>query len=419
MTVRTTTLENGLRVVSDSMDNVETVSTGIWVDVGARYETPEINGVSHFLEHMAFKGTERRTAREIVEEIEDVGGNLNAYTSRETTVYHAKVLKEDFPLAVDIIGDIAQNPIFDVDELERERGVILQEINQSNDTPDDVVFDYFQETAYPRQALGRPVLGTTDLVRGMSRDALVNYMQTNYTGSRMVLSAAGRLDHDEFVKLAENAFGGLKKGNGATLETAQYAGGDFRKERELEQAHILLGFDGVNYNDDDFYTASVLSTLLGGGMSSRLFQEIREKHGLVYSIYSFMSCYSDGGLFAVYAGSGGEESSKVIPLVCDEMRRVCDDVTEHEVLRTGTQLKASILMSLESSMSRCEQLARQISVFGRPLSVAEVVEKIEAVDVEAVKKVAQKIVSSTPTLTALGPVSDLEDYEKTASRLAV
>ena len=310
MTVRTTTLDNGLRIVSDSMDNVETVSTGIWVDVGTRYETPEINGVSHFLEHMAFKGTERRTAREIVEEIEDVGGNLNAYTSRETTVYHAKVLKEDMPLAVDIIGDIAQNPTFDVDELERERGVILQEINQSNDTPDDVVFDYFQETAYPEQAVGRPVLGSTELVRDMSRETLMNYMQTNYTGSRMVLSAAGRLDHDTFVKLAEDAFGGLNKGNGADLETASYAGGDFRKERDLEQAHLLLGFDGISYNDDDFYTASVLSTLLGGGMSSRLFQEIREKHGLVYSIYSFLSCYSDGGLFGVYAGSGGEESSR-------------------------------------------------------------------------------------------------------------
>jgi predicted Zn-dependent peptidase len=419
MTVRTTTLDNGLRIVSDSMNHVETVSTGIWVDVGTRYETPEINGVSHFLEHMAFKGTERRTAREIVEEIEDVGGNLNAYTSRETTVYHAKVLKEDFPLAVDIIGDIAQNPTFDVDELERERGVILQEINQSNDTPDDVVFDYFQETAYPKQAVGRPVLGTTELIRDMSRETLMGYMKTNYTGSRMVLSAAGRLDHDTFVKLAEDAFGGLKKGNDANLETASYAGGDFRKERDLEQAHLLLGFNGMSYNDDDFYTASVLSTLLGGGMSSRLFQEIREKHGLVYSIYSFLSCYSDGGLFGVYAGSGGEESSRVMPLVCDEMRRVCDDVTDHEVQRTRSQLKASILMSLESTMSRCEQMARQIAVFGRPLSVEEVVAKIEAVDVEAVKKVAQRIVSSTPTLTALGPVSNLETYEETVGRLAV
>jgi predicted Zn-dependent peptidase len=419
MTVQTTTLANGLQVVSDSMENVETVSTGIWVDVGTRYETPDINGVSHFLEHMAFKGTERRTAREIVEEIEDVGGNLNAYTSRETTVYHAKVLKEDLPLAVDIISDIAQNPTFDVDELERERGVILQEINQSNDTPDDVVFDYFQETAYPNQALGRPVLGTTNLVSNMSRESLMNYMKTNYTGTRMVFSAAGNLEHDKFVKMAEEAFDGLKKGTEANIEAAHYTGGDFRKERELEQTHILLGFDGVNYNDNDFYTASVLSTLLGGGMSSRLFQEIRENHGLVYSIYSFLSCYSDGGMFGIYAGSSGEESTKVIPLICEEMRKACDDITTREVERTRTQLKASILMSLESTMSRCEQLARQIAVFGRPLSISEVVEKIEAVDVEAVKKVAQRIVSSTPTVTALGPVSGLESYEETVSRMVV
>ena len=285
MTIQTTTLENGLRVVSDPMATVESVSLGVWVGVGARYEKPEMNGVSHLLEHMAFKGTHRRSALAIAEEIEAVGGHINAYTTRESTAYYVRVLKEDVPLGVDLIADILQHSTMEKEELERERTVILQEIHQANDTPDDVVFDNFQAAAYPDQPLGRQVLGDADIVGSMDRDTIIEYMNGHYNARTMVLAAAGRVDHDELVSLARDTFSELPQGEEANREAALYTGGESIIERELEQAHLLLGFEGVGYQDPDFYTVAVLSTLFGGGMSSRLFQEIREKRGLVYSIY--------------------------------------------------------------------------------------------------------------------------------------
>ena len=417
MSVRTSTLDNGLRVVSDPMETVETVSVGVWIDGGSRYETPENNGVTHLLEHMAFKGTERRSAKDIAEEIEAVGGHINAYTSRENTAYYVKALKEDLELATDIIADILQNPLMDAQELETERAVIIQEINHSNDTPDDLVFDLFQKTAFPDQPLGRPVLGSPEVVGRLQRQDVIDYMNAHYTAPRMVLSASGRVDHERLLELGESLFSGIPAGNGPSHEKARYDGGDFREGRDLEQAHVLLGFEGVGYEDPDFYAASVLSTLFGGGMSSRLFQEIREKHGLVYSIYSFLSCYTDGGVFGIYAGTGEAEASRLIPLLCQETRKIRDDVVEDEVARARAQLKSSILMSLESTSSRCEQLARQMMVFGRPLPIDEVISNIEAVDVNHVKRAAQRLTSSLPTFTALGPVSQIENFERVSERL--
>lgn len=416
MTVRLTTLENGLRVATDTMDTVETVTLGAWVEAGSRDEPAELNGISHFLEHMVFKGTERRTARAIAEEIEAVGGHINAYTSRENTAFYAKVLKEDVGLAVDLVSDIMMHATMDPTELEREKSVICQEIHQAHDTPDDVVFDLFQEKAFPEQPLGRPVLGTEDVVRSLSRDDIQKYLRVGYTAQDTVFCAAGRVDHDELVNMIGDAFGGLSTNHRNGREHASYLGGDHLLARDLEQLHLVLGFDGIGYKDDDFYAASVFSTLFGGGMSSRLFQEIREDRGLVYSIYSFISCYEDAGLFGIYAGTSADETAELIPVIAAEAAKVIDHIDEDEITRARTQLKASILMARESTSSRVEQLARQVMLFGRHLPVDEIVAKVDAVDNAVVKSVAARLFSGTPTLTAVGPIAEMEPFDDLVAR---
>ncbi|WP_377809758.1 pitrilysin family protein [Azospirillum sp. A29] len=416
--IRVTTLPNGLRVATDTMPDVQSVSLGCWVGVGTRNEAASVNGVAHLVEHMLFKGTSRRSAFRISEEIENVGGQLNAYTTREQTAYYAKVLHEDAPLALDILSDMIQHSTLDAEELVRERTVVLQEIGQSADTPDDIIFDHFQSTAYPGQAIGRPVLGSAEIVGALPREALVDYIAGHYGAPGMVLSAAGRIEHDRMVDLAFKAFGDLPSGAPPKPETASYTGGDFREDRDLEQMHLVLGFDGVGVHDPDFYAHSVLSTLLGGGMSSRLFQEVREKRGLVYSIYTFTGGYHDGGLFGVYAGTGEDEVAELVPVVCDEIAKVGADVTEDEVARARAQLKAGTLMALESTMSRCEQLGQQMLIYDRPVPVEEIVAKIDGVDRESVVKAASRLRASRPTVAALGPIAKLESYDRIAERLA-
>ena len=417
MTVQVTRLDNGLTVATDRLDSVETASLGAWVGVGTRHEPAEINGVAHLIEHMAFKGTERRSARDIAEEIEAVGGHLNAYTGRESTAFYAKVLAEDTPLALDLIADILQNPVFDPEELARERAVVLQEIGQAIDTPDDAVFDQFQATAYPDQALGRPVLGCPEIVAGLGRDSLRGYMTRHYGAGQMVISASGKVDHTAFVEQAAVAFDRLPAGAAASREPASYLGGESRQPRDLEQVHLLIGFDALGYLDPDYYALMVLSTLFGGGMSSRLFQEIREKRGLVYSIYSFVSAYADGGLFGIYAGTGESEAAELLPVVCDQVTQLARDIAPREVDRAKTQLKASVLMSRESASARCEQLAQQLLTFGRPIPEAEMLEKIAAVDAAALGGLAARLVASRPCFAALGPLGRTESYEQLAGRL--
>jgi len=403
MSVRISELPGGLRVVSDSMDRVETVSLGAWVEVGTRDEAPAVNGISHLLEHMAFKGTERRSARQIAEEIENVGGHLNAYTAREQTAYYAKVLKGDAPLAVEMIADILQHSVMDEDELAREQDVIVQEINQSHDTPDDVVFDYFQETAFPDQAIGRPVLGTADLVRSMTPDTLLGYMAGHYSAPRIIFSAAGNIDHDRLVGMVEDAFDALPETTNAAREPVRYVGGEFRQTRDLEQAHVLIGMEGVAFTDEGFHATTMFSVLLGGGMSSRLFQEVREKRGLAYAIYSYLQCYSDGGLFGVYAGTGKDDVDGLIPLIFDEIEKLRHAIPEEEIARARAQIKAGILMSLESTSSRCEQLARQTMIFDHPLPIDEIIAEVDAVDEAALCRVAERLLAGPRTLATLGP----------------
>jgi predicted Zn-dependent peptidase len=412
-----TTLANGMRVITERMDAVESVSLGVWVHVGTRHERKVVNGISHMLEHMAFKGTERRSARAIAEEIEAVGGHLNAYTSREFTAYFASVLAGDEALAVDIIADILQHSVFDEGELARERTVILQEIGQANDTPDDIVFDFFQETAFPDQPVGRPVLGTAERVQKISRSQLAEYMREHYSGARMVFAAAGKLDHDRIVRMVEKAFAGLGAGGQSKPAAARYAGGDFREERDLEQVHFVLGFEGVRYEDPANYALSVMSTLLGGGMSSRLFQEIREKRGLVYSVYSFNAAYTDTGILGVYAGTGAGEVAELVPVLCDELKKVTAKIEEDELKRARAQIRAGLLMSLESTSARAEQLARQLLVFGRPIPPEEINEHILAVDAKAARAVAERCLATRPTVAALGPIEKVEAFEAIAARL--
>ena len=417
MSVKVTTLANGLRVVTDYMSTVETVSVGAWVAVGTRHEQPKLNGISHLLEHLAFKGTKKRTAFSIAEEIEAVGGQLNAYTSRENTAYYAKVLKEDVALAIDIISDILQNSTIEPSELERECEVVIQEINQSHDTPDDIIFDHFQETAYPNQSIGRPVLGEESLIKSINRDTLLDYMKVQYSASKIIVAAAGNVKHDYLVELAERAFCDLPRDSTTKTEPSKYQGGDYREIRNLEQVHVVMGLDGVSYKDPDYYPISVLSTLLGGGMSSRLFQEVREKRGLVYSIYSFASSFEDGGIFGIYAGTSRDEVRELLPIICSELQKLTDRIDDSEVARARSQLKASTLMALESTTSRSEQVARQLQIFDRIVPVEEVIKNIEKVDPAALKNIITRLLESELTFAALGPIQNVEEFNTIKKRL--
>ncbi|PPQ34284.1 M16 family metallopeptidase [Rhodopila globiformis] len=416
--IQVTRLPSGLTVVTERMDRVETVSIGAYVATGSRNETTEENGVSHFLEHMAFKGTASRSAAAIAEEVEAVGGHINAYTAREQTAYYVKLLKEDTALGCDIIGDILTHSSFEPEELERERSVILQEIGQANDTPDDIIFDYFQATAYPNQSLGRAVLGSAEVIRGMGRSVLTGYMGRNYSHGNIVVAATGKLEHGAILDLVQKHFGDLPSGAATPFEAATYTGGEFREDRDLDQVHLLLGFPSVGYGDPDYYTTLLLSTLLGGGMSSRLFQEIREKRGLVYSIYSFTAPFKDGGLFGIYAGTGESEAAELTPVVLEELAKVQDGVSEAELARARAQVKASLLMSQESTGSRCEQLARQIQTFGRVVSTAEVLGKINAVTEADIRRMAARHFRAAPTLATVGPSENVPGLETIVERLA-
>ena len=416
--IRVTRLPSGLTVVTERMERVETVSFGAYVASGTRNESAAENGVSHFLEHMAFKGTERRSAAAIAEEIEAVGGHINAYTAREQTAFYVKVLKEDTALGADIIGDILTHSTFDPEELERERGVIVQEIGQARDTPDDIVFDHFQEIAYPSQPMGRPTLGTEEGIRGMPRTTLTEYMRRHYTTANTTIAAAGNLRHEQILDLVQSHFADLPTLAVAAPDPGVYRGGEFREARDLDQVHIVLGFPSVAYADPDFYPVMMLSTLLGGGMSSRLFQEVREKRGLVYSVYSFTAPAMDGGLFGIYAGTGESEAAELVPVTLDELHKVQRDVNEAELARARAQVKAGLLMSLESTGSRCEQLARQIQVFGRVIPTAETVSRIAAVTVGDVQRAAAKLFRAAPTLAALGPAERVPALPAIIDRLA-
>jgi predicted Zn-dependent peptidase len=402
MSAQTTRLANGLRVVSHHMPYLETVSLGVWVAAGARHEQASEHGISHLLEHMAFKGTQRRSATDIAEEIEAVGGELNAATSLETTAYFARILKADIPIALDILADILQAPRYAQDELEREREVILQEIAATRDSPDEIAYELLQDAAFPSQAIGRPILGTTESVTRFSGDDLRQFLAANYGASRMVLSAAGSVDHDELVRHAEAQFGRLNGGLGGRFEPARYVGGTRTSAKPFEQSHLVMAFAGPSYRARDFYTAQVFSGLFGGGMSSRLFQEVRERRGLCYAIYSSCWALADTGLFGIHAATGPEMMSKLIEVVGEQlMGAAAETPADAELVRAKAQLKAGLLMGLESSSARAEQMARQLLLFDRLMEPPELIERIDAVTAEAVRALAANLVGGSPPSVAV------------------
>jgi predicted Zn-dependent peptidase len=418
MTVELTRLASGLSVVTDRMPHLESASLGVWIGSGSRDEADDEHGISHLLEHMAFKGTKRRNARQIAEEIEAVGGDLNAATSVESTAYYARVLKADVPLALDVLADILSNPTFDPEELRREQNVIVQEIGASEDAPDDLVFERLQETAFPNQPVGRSILGTRETVRSFNPKRLRVYLARQYRAPDMIVAAAGAVEHAAIVAEVEARFAGFAGPAAATPQPAHFHGGTRVEPRDLEQVHIALALQGLPVGDEQLYSLQVFTSVLGGGMSSRLFQEVREKRGLCYTINAFHMPYSDTGLFALYAGTDEADAPELMRVVIDQIGNATETVNEAEIARAKTQLKAGLLMALESSEARIGQLGRQMLAYGRPIPLDEIVGKVDAVTVDSARSAGCLLTQRTPpAIAALGPGSGLESTAAIAESL--
>jgi predicted Zn-dependent peptidase len=418
MSVEVTRLPSGLTVVTDAMAHLQTSALGVWVGSGSRYEAADEHGISHLLEHMAFKGTSRRTAREIAETIEAVGGDLNAGTGIETTAYYARVLKADVPLALDVLSDIITDPAFDPEELTREQNVIIQEIGAVEDAPDDLVFDHLQATAFPDQAVGRSILGTPATVRALNGRRLRAYLARTYRAPDMVVAAAGALDHGAVVAEVERHFAKVNGSAAPRPQPARYGGGNRIEVRDLEQVHVAMALEGLSQGDRDLYSLHVFTHALGGGMSSRLFQEVREVRGLCYAIYAFHSPYADTGLFSLYAGTDAVDAPELMRVVIGQIEDAAASLNEAEVARAKAQMKAGTLMALESSTARAEQLARQMIYYGRPLPIEEIVAKVEAVTVESARRAGSALIGrGRPALALLGRGRGLESVASIAETL--
>lgn len=411
--VQVNRLSNGLTVATQKMPQMSSVALGVWIKSGSRDEAEDQHGIAHLLEHMAFKGTGSRDAMKIASDIENVGGEINAATSVETTSYHARVLGEHVSLAIDILGDILTDSKFDPAELEREKHVILQEIGAAHDTPDDIVFDRFAETAFRHQPIGRPILGTPETVARFTSRDLHSYMGSHYGSERMTFVAAGNIDHDQVLREVESKFGKIKPGaKSGTKSYAHYVGGDYRENRELLDAHFVLGFEGQAYHVRDFYSSQLLSAILGGSMSSRLFQEVRERRGLCYSVYSFHWGFSDTGIFGVHAATGKEDIEELIPVILNELVKASDTIGEDELNRAKAQYRAGLLMSNESPDSRASQIARQILLYGRPILQEELLDRLAAITTERLTDLAGRLFTeSPPTVAGLGPIGSLMPYD--------
>lgn len=416
--VKVTTLDNGLVVATDTVETVKTVSIGLWNRIGSRYEDKTNNGVAHFLEHMVFKGTKTRSALDIAQQIENVGGYLNAYTGNEMTAYYARVMQEDAALGLDIISDLLLNPTLPQDELEKERGVILQEIGMYMDDPQSLVGLNAQRIAYGDHPLGWSILGPEKLIETMPRDTLQNFIDTYYAPNNMVLSASGAVNHERVVDQAQKIFGHLKPKAKQSFLSAKYEGGDHRQQKDLEQTNMILAFDGLNYHDPDYYVMAVLSVIMGDGMSSRLFQEIREKRGLVYSVGTFIDAYADAGLFGVHAGTGPQSMAELMPVLCDSLITAAGTFTDEELSRAKAQFRAQNLMALEGTFRRADRLAQNIIKYGRPVALDDTLAKIDAVTKTDLDRIARRIFNSTPTFATVGPQAAVESYEQIEKRLA-
>ncbi|MDN2566827.1 insulinase family protein [Aquibium sp. A9E412] len=420
MGVEVSRLSNGLTVATETLPHIESVALGIWVKSGSRNERDDEHGIAHLLEHMAFKGTGKRSAWQIATDIEDVGGEINAATSVETTAFFARVLRDDVPLAIDILADILTDSKFDPSELEREQHVILQEIGAAHDTPDDIVFDHFTETAFRHQAIGRSILGTPQTVESFTSDQLRGFLERQYGADRMVVVAAGGVDHERFVREVEQRLGSFRsKSSGALPQYSHYVGGDFREHRDLMDAQIVLGFEGRAYHVRDFYASQILSMILGGGMSSRLFQEVRERRGLCYSVYAFHWGFSDSGIFGIHAATGESDIAELVPVILSELQKAGERIGQDELDRARAQYRAGLMMSRENPASRASQIARQMLLYGRPIEIEELMERLSALSVGRLTDLSERLFTSKPTVAAVGPVGTLPAFEQISDTLSV
>lgn len=398
-----TTLPSGLTVVSDPMGHVDTVGVGVWVATGTRSEHDGEHGIAHFLEHMAFKGTARRSAREISEAIETVGGEINAATSVETTAYHARMLAEDLPLALDILADILTEPRFDATDVERERNVILQEIGAAEDVPEDRAFDALPEAAFRGQPVGRRILGTRDSIGTVTASNLRDFFARHYTAGAMTIAAAGAVDHDRLVEAVQRAFEPVPVRAAPPPPNARYTGGVSAEDADSSECQWILGFEGRAATDPMATAAHVAATVMGGGLSSRLFQALREERGLVYDTSAFHWAFADLGLFAIHFATGADDLEESAAIVLDELESAIRDVSEEELARAKAQIRAGLLMSRESVSSRMGQAARHAIVFGRQLTKEERIAEIERVTSADVRQLLAAMAATAPTLVAVGP----------------
>ena len=397
-------LDNGVTIIGERIPHFRSVSIGLWVASGSQYEQPAENGVSHFIEHMLFKGTQRRSARDIAEEMDAVGGALNAFTSKECTCFYAKVTDDELPLAVDILSDLALRPVFDAGELEKERGVVLEEIAMVEDTPEDLVHDLLSEAQYTG-SLSRPILGTADLIRGYGRDALQGYWARHYTPENMVVAIAGNYDWDAFVSLVQRYFTpfAAARGDARAAQAQAFTPGRLAREKDTEQTHICLGFPGVPSDSDDLYALSVLGNALGGGMSSRLFQRIREELGLAYSVYTYSSSYQGLGSFCVYAGTTPDNAPTVLSELQSQLDLLLrDGLTDKEFRSAKAQLRGGFLLGLESSGGRMQALGRGHLLMGHVRTPEETLSRIEAVTPDAVMELARRLLGQKGSAAIVG-----------------
>ncbi len=405
---RKDTLSNGIRVVSETLPKSRSVSIGVWVKVGSRHEPPEIGGISHFIEHLFFKGTQKRTAKDIAIEMDSIGGEMNAFTSQETTTYYAKVVDEHLPVAIDILSDILLGSKFDPVEMEKERKVILEEIKGVEDTPDDYIHELFTSTVWPDNPLGSPILGTKDTIKSLKHGNIITYIDNYYSPKEIVISVAGNFEHARLIELLNMSFGRLSRAGIPKKEgTPAFTRAVSVKKKQLEQVQLCIGCKGLNYTHEDRYVISALNTVLGNSMSSRLFQEIREQNALAYSIYSYVMSYRDTGLLTVYAGTDPSNALEVARLVLKEFGKIKEEgITPAEETRVKNQIKGSLVLSLESSNSHMSRIARQEIYYGKYLSMDDIIKGVEKVTAGQVQRLAQQLFSrENLSLTILGPLS--------------
>ena len=410
-------LSNGIRVVTDTQAQADSVTLGAWVGVGSRFEKKSESGISHFLEHMAFKGTTSRSALQIAEEIERVGGFINAYTGQDVTAYHARMLKKDMDIGLNIIADITQHATMDEKELNTEKGVIIQEINMYKDQPHYVAETNFEATAYPNQPMGRDVAGDPKVIQEMTPKKMLDYVHSHYATDRIIISAVGPIQHDVFTKKCEKLFSDFSLKKTPTPERACYQGGFKYVKKPHEQVNLIMGFEGESYTSPDVWKAKLLAAILGGGMTSRLFQEIREKRGLVYTIHAYSSAETDTGIWGIYAGTGEKELKILMPVLLDELKKATHKITPDEVKQAQTRLEAALLMRNEDISEHADMNAIEMLRYGKVRSKASLVKAIQSVSAKDVQHYAEKLFATTPTISCLGPIKHMMDYKDIVKNL--